>query len=187
MTEEIPVVPVKRGRGRPRKNPVIEREPIRETKYKMRAKPNWEDMGDFEEETPDRLRIDPKLIPDGMSLQWVTETVYGQPVPQRRALFEKRGWTPVHSEDFDGRFDGMFTPKGSQGEINMEGLVLMARPKTMTEKAKLADKQRAREQVFIKEQALRGGDMPVSLDAQHPTAVRSNKINKTIERIEIPE
>ena len=192
MTEETPI-PVKRPRGRPRKNPLIEREAPREAlredqgkPLKMRAKPNWETMDAFGPETPDRYRIDPSLIPDGMSAQWVTDTVFGQGVPQHRSEFERGGWTPVHQDDFDGQFDGMFMPKGKQGEINVDGLVLMVRPEEITKKAHYKNRVKAHQQVAIKEQALRGGDLPISLDPSHPSAVRTNRISKSLERVEIP-
>ena len=181
---------VKRGPGRPRTSPYSEREPIREAQekpLKMRAKPNWESIDASAEDTPDRLRIDPSLIPEGMSLQWVTTSVYGQDVPQHRSSFEKKGWTPVHQDDFDGQFDGMFMARGADGEINNNGLVLMARPKEISDLAKRKDKARALEQVAIKEKALRGGELPVTLDATHPSALRTNRVSKTMERIEVPK
>ncbi len=185
---EAPIATPKR-RGRPpkiRQEPVIEREPTRTKNFKMRARPNWETVDPNAMDSPDRLKIDPSLIPEGMSAQWVTDSVLGQGVPQHRADFERKGWTPVHQDDFDGQFDGMFMPKGKNGEINVEGLVLMMRPKEMTDKAELQNRRQAYNQVAIKEQALRGGDIPVTLDAQHESARRTNRINKTMERIEIP-
>src|SRR3954466_14732217 len=114
MSEEQIVV--KRGPGRPRKivAAATEREPLREpTKLKMRAKPNWETMDPTEDtDNPDRLRIERSQIPDGMDAQWVTDSIFGRPEPGRRAVFEKSGWTPVHQEDFDNKFDGKFMPKG---------------------------------------------------------------------------
>lgn len=179
--------PVKRGPGRPRKHPLVERAPAREPRtYKMRAAPNWEAFDIDADDTPDRLRIADHLIPVGMSLQWVTDSVYGQSFQQHRAKFEQRGWTPVHQDDFDGQFNGMFMPKGKAGEINVDGLVLMARPKELTERARKADKRAAYEQVAIKEQALRGGDLPITLDPRHPSAVNTNRVNKTMERIVVP-
>ncbi len=180
--------PIKRGPGRPRKVPREEmREPIKSTSLNMKAKPNWESIDPHMEDSPDRLYIDKSLIPEGMSLQWVVNEIFGQEQSQHRGTFERTGWTPVHQTDFDGQFDGMFMPKGKEGEINVDGLVLMARPKAMTDKARKLEQKRAYEQVAIKEQALRGGDIPITLDARHPSATGSNKINKSYERIEIPE
>lgn len=187
--------PVKRPRGRPKKA-VAPTESLAPKaaptkappRYKMKAKPNWEDLDDIPmDESPDRLRVDRDLIPEGMDLLWVTDSVYGQPQPQHRAEFEKRGWTPVHQDDFDGQFNGMWMPKGAPGEIKVDGVVLMARPLELTRKAKALDRRKALEQVQIKERALRGGDLPgVTLDAQHPNAVRSNRINKSMDGAFVP-
>lgn len=191
MTEETPV---KRGPGRPRKNPLIQREPQREAQetavksIKMRAKPNWENIDASAPDTPDRLSIPAHLIPEGMAAQWVTSTVIGQEMATHRAGFERKGWTPVHQDDFDGQFDGMFMPKGAPGEITVDGLVLMVRPKELNDKAQLANDMRARQQVARKEAAMRGGDLQgVTLDPSHPTALQSNKLNKGLERIQVPE
>lgn len=196
MSDEIESGPaeegqIRRGPGRPKKA-VADREPMREpmekaSRWKMRATPNWETMDASGSETPDRYRIDPSLVPDGMSLQWVTDSVYGQAMPRHRSDFERGGWTPVHQEDFDGQFDGLFMSKGQSGEINVDGLVLMARPKELTERAEHKNRMKAYEQVSIKERALRGGDLPVSLDPTHPSAISSNRVNKTLERVEIPK
>lgn len=183
---------VKRGRGRPRKDtaPAIEREVRREApstgRFKMRASPNWETVDPMAESSPDRLKIDPNLIPEGMSALWVTDAVMGQGVPQHRSEFERKGWTPIHQDDFDGQFNGMFMQKNVTGEINVEGLVLMMRPQEMTNKADREDRRKAYDQVAIKEQALRGGDLPVTLDSRHPSATNTNRITKSIERIEVP-
>lgn len=185
-------VVIKRKPGRPKKleAPSVDNSSLpKPSKFKMKAKPNWVDldpsaMGD---DTPDRLKIAPDMIPDGMSLLWITDSVYGQSMSQHRSVFERKGWTPVHQSDFDGLYDGMFMPKGAEGEILVDGLVLMARPIELTRKAKLADRRRAVEQVQIKEQAWTGGDLPVSLDPRHSSAVNTNKITRSLERLEIPK
>lgn len=179
-------------RGRPKKVEVTDSAYAapKQTAYKMKAKPNWEDISpeDFENDSADKLHIAKEMIPDGMDLQWVTDSIWGQPMPQHRAEFEKRGWTPVHQEDFDGRFDGLWMPKGAPGEIKSEACVLMARPLELSRRAKMIDRHKANEQIQIKEAALRGGDLPgVTLDSQHPNAVGSNRINKSFERIEVPK
>ena len=185
MNDEV--APIKRGPGRPRK--IVAEVPKAPIRHKMKAKPNWEDddIDNLPDESPDRLRVDPAIVPEGMSLQWVSDSIYGQAIPQHRAKFEKRGWTPIHQEDFDGVFDGLFMPKGMEGEIKVDGMVLMARPAEMTRKAKLVERRNAQEAVRIKEQALRGGDINTSLDSQHPSALQTNRINRTMERIQIPE
>lgn len=179
---------VKRRPGRPPKS-----EPKAEPKVALKglkAGANWENAEPTDETSVDRFAL-PKWFLEkhgkDWSFQWVTHTVLGQEEPQHRGGFEKGGWTPLHQEDFDGDLDGLFMKKGATQEINVGGQVLMARPKELTDRARSKEKRDALEQVMIKEQAWRAGDIPVTLDAQHPTAVQTNRINKTYERIEIPE
>jgi hypothetical protein len=152
----------------------------------MKAGSNWETASD-NAESVDRLHIPKTDIPEGMDLRWVTSTVRGQPFTRWRASQEARGWTPVHSEDFDGRFNGRFMAKDAQGEITMDDAVLMARPLEMTVKAKKKEYRQAREQVMIKEAALTSGAEINASGATHPTAIASNRINRTYERLAIPE
>ena len=181
-----PAEPVKRKPGRPT-NASKGIGPKVEPKFKMKASPNWETFEADSIDTPDRLHIDKALVPEGMALMWVTDAVRGMAMPQHRGSFERKGWTPVHQSDFDGQFNGMFMPRDREGEILVDGLVLMARPKELSDRARKLDQMRAREQVNIKEQSLRGGDINTSLDSRHPTALRSNTINKSFERISVPE
>jgi hypothetical protein len=155
-------------------------------KWNLKAQANWEDM-DTRPENADRFHIPNDMIPEGLSLLWVTDTVFGQPQPQSRAEFERKGWTPICQSDLDGRFDGMFMPKGAEGEINNGGQVLMCRPKEITDVAERREFQKAREQLAIKEAALRGGDIPnVGFDTTHNSALASNKIGHSWERIAVP-
>lgn len=152
----------------------------------LKVKANWEDM-DKLSNSPDRFHI-PKHVLDrvpGMSFQWVTNEVMGQVQHQHRSDFTKQGWTPAHQSDFNGLFDGMFMPKGAEGEINNGGQVLMYRPQEITDAANERDYQRAKEQIRIKEMALRGGELPGVGDSDHESALRFNKIQKHRERIEV--
>lgn len=161
-----------------------ETQPVTKRSWKMKAAPNWENINP-NEDNPDRFHVPQDIFPEGMSLQWVTDTVYGQAQPQLRADFERKGWTPVHQEDFEGRFDGMFMTRGQEGEINNGGQVLMARPKEITDEAHRRESRKAKEQISIKEAALRGGDIPgVGFDTQHETV--RNKVARSWERIAVP-
>lgn len=178
---------VRAARGQ--KKPVTAATPATPKRPPMRARPNWEDMSQHES-GPDRLHVPKEIVEKlerdyGMSLQWVTDSVYGKPEPQLRAQLEKGGWTPIHAEDFDGVFDGMFLPKGHGGEINMEGQVLMARPVEITRRAQQRLKRDAKLPVQIREQALKGGDLPGVSGTDHPSV--RNTVKREFERIEIPE
>jgi hypothetical protein len=174
---------VKRGSRTRESSP--ERAPIRKA-WTMKAGANWATASD-DPDTEDRLHIPREDIPEGMDLRWVTSTVRGQPFARWRAAQEAKGWTPVHSEDFDGRFNGKFMAKDAAGEITMDDAVLMARPLVMTQKAKKRELQKAREQVMIKEAALRSGTEVNASGAMHPTAVASNRINRSYETLTIPD
>jgi len=180
----------KKGPGRPRTNPGVDREPQRpDLKYTMKGRPQgWDDIvpEDFDE-NPNKQGIPAHMMPEGFDFRWVTDHVLGQPFAAHRSGAEKAGWVPVDPSDFDGRFDGMWTPKGSKGEIRVEGQCLMARPLHLSKQAKMRDRRAALEQVAIKEQALTGGDLNTSLDSRHESALKSNRINKSVERIQIPE
>lgn len=181
---------IKRGPGRPAKNAGIEREDMeRPAKaLKMRAKPNWENIDPEANDTPDRLSVPRHMIPEGMDLQWVTTSVFGQDVPTHRAKFERQGWTPVHQEDFEGQFNGRWMARNDDGEITVDGLVLMARPKELSIAAKQKQDREAKEVVRIRERDLKGGNIQgVSLDPSHASAVNSNKVGRSVERIDVPK
>jgi hypothetical protein len=147
----------------------------------------WE--GDYEAggSSVDRLNVPRSDIPDGFDLTWVTNTVLGKPEPDRMKAFEKGGWETVHATDFQGKFKGRWTDKAHEGPIEFNGLTLCARPLALSQKSRARDLKEAKEAVLIKEQQLRGGELKgVSLDAQHQTAIGSNKINRTMEKVTVP-
>lgn len=178
MNEVNPNEAPKRKRGRPKKVKAPEtREPMREAMHD-------EDFVYRPDDENDRLKIAKELIPDGQDYLWVTGSIYGQPQPQRLARFQRQGWCPVHAS----RHDGMFMPKGWDGYIEVDGLILHERSKKISDMAKAHELRKARGQIRAKEQQLIGGSMDgVTLDSQHQSALRSNKINKSYERIDIPE
>ena len=193
--DEVAPTPVKRGPGRPPKAKPAEAEAAPSpSKFKMKAKPNWEEISPLDEQTPDKYKFPPSIeakLPTDLSFQWVRNTIVGQEDPQWRGGFEKTGWTPVHQEDFDGLLDGVFMRKGDASEINVGGMVLMARPKELSDKAKLQQQREARQQVAIREQALLNGDVGVTLDGTHKSALSTNRINRQFDggfqRLSVPE
>lgn len=135
------------------------------------------------DENEDRLFVPPEIIPDGMTYQWITDSIFGQQQPLRRAKFERKGWLPVPAE----RHPGRWMPMDYKGEINVDGLVLMERPAEFTRRAQEHERRKAREQVWIKEQQLRGGDVGTTLDSHHRSAQNFNHIRKSYERFEVPD
>jgi hypothetical protein len=137
-----------------------------------------------------RLHIDKSEYPDGFDLQFVTRSIYGQEQPSHTAEFYRRGWEPVCGGDFDGKFDGRWTPPGHTGPIEIDGMILVARDARWSRKAKEDDMRKAHMALAVKEQQLRGGQIEgVGMDggAQHPSALASNKIRKSYERLQVPK
>jgi hypothetical protein len=164
-----------------------ERANPRATRARHQLKPLDEMPDDTED---DRLRIPRSEFPDDFDLQWVTDSIFGQPQPNHRSRFERRGWEPVHGDDFDNKFEGRFCPYGHKGEIGVDGMVLMARPMAWSNRARQEDRQRASEAVMIKEKQLRGGEIDgVKMDggAQHPSALGVNRIRRSYERLQVPK
>lgn len=125
--------------------------------------------------------VPPEIIPDGIEYQWVNDTVHGEK-QATRFDYERTGWMPVPA-DRPGH-EGRWMASGSKGEIIYKGMVLMERPKYMSDRARAKELRAAREQVFIKEAQLKGGDIKgVSLDTQHPRAIATNRISKSYEPI----
>jgi len=157
---------------------------------KMKARPNWDDdtILSVGEDGVDRLKIPDDIIErlarDGIALQWITRSVRGQHTPQEISKYTKGGWTPVHQSDFDGLLDGLFMPKGVDDVIGVEDAMLVARPLAIHRKAREHERRAARAPLAIKEAELgQGINVP---GGNHPSATRQNRINKTLERIDVP-
>ncbi len=159
---------------------------------KMKARPNWE-SSDFAGpgaglEGVDRLHIPPEIIDslwrDGIALQFITKAVRGMETPQELTQMTRGGWTPVHQSDFDGVLDGRLMSKGVDEIITVGDCMLVARPAEMQKKAKSQERTEATEQTKRAERELLENGVRAS-GGRHITV--RNQINKSLERIEIPE
>jgi hypothetical protein len=175
---------------RPPEPAPIEREPKRRHPH---DEPVWVDTIDpMAEDTLSPLQFSPELLaklPAELSFRWVRIAINGQPDPMNRANAERTRWQPVFPWYFNGALDGLYAARGDTKEISYDGtLVLMARRQEITDRARAVELKRAREQLLAKEMQFTGGGLEgVSLDASHPSAVKSNRINKSFERIEVPK
>lgn len=127
-----------------------------------------------------KFHVDPAIIPSGMDYQWNAVELLGMPQRHRRVGFEANGWEAVPAS----RHDGLFMPAGYNGEINIEGLVLMERPMELSEEARQEDFQRAVRQVADKEKQI-GVAPQGTLTRSHPSV--APQIKKTVERLAVPE
>lgn len=131
-----------------------------------------------------------KLTAMGIDLQWVTDSVLGQPSPQNRMAYEINCWEPVTPDMFDGMFDGMYSKRGHKGEINYEGLVLMWRPLELTLEARAEDMQARNNQLSAQANMLKSGQIPgfsPGFEPDHPTAISRNVLTRSVKApMEIP-
>jgi hypothetical protein len=137
------------------------------------------------EEESDMLHIPPDIIPDGMRYNWKTLSVFGQQQTRRYGRYQATGWEPVPAS----RHPGLFTPKGFEGEIEYDGLILMEKPEELCRQTEAREFGKARQQVQAKEQQLRGGDAVRSnlADTGHQSARKATYVQKSYERIDVPE
>lgn len=85
--------------------------------------------------------------PPGFDYQWRRRTIYGQEDPAYQVELTRQGWEPVPLD----RHPQMM-PKGWSGRsIEVEGMILMERPKILTDEARERERRAALEAVLTKE------------------------------------
>ncbi len=151
------------------------------TRAARRAMELREHLGGSMDDGTDKFYIDPSIIPDGWSYEWKMLTVLGKENPSYQVSLAHRGWEAVPRS----RHPEMM-PDNFRGEtIEREGMILMERPKEITDEVKANDLRNARQQVRGKEEQL--GMAP------NGTFERTNKdkslvsVKKSYESIPIPE
>jgi hypothetical protein len=97
----------------------------------------------------DRFKVEASEIPPGWSYEWKRKTVYGKEDPAYEVELARGGWEPVPAS----RHPSMM-PKGKYETIERDGMILMERPKELSDDARAAELRRARLQVRSKEQQL---------------------------------
>ena len=104
-------------------------------------------LGDFSgikrevDEAKDFLFVPKELIPDGIAIEWKRQSVLNKEDKKHRAEVYRAGWRfiPSNSEGFSEHFASFIS-----GDIfEYEGLVLMYRPKTMSDAAKKEEQRKA--------------------------------------------
>lgn len=170
--------------ARPDPRPEMRADSSREETSRERAdRRAAEIMGHLEgalDEGEDELALDNIAVPDGWSYEWKRQTVYGKSDPAYDTRLAKTGWEEVPAS----RHPAMM-PKGHRGSITRDGLVLMERPKAITDRVKKIMYDRARGAVRLKEQQLNEspqGTFARVDEAGRPTA----RVRTTHSPVEIP-
>ncbi len=90
----------------------------------------------------DKFYIPAHKIPDGVSYEWKRISCYGQDDPFYEQDLAANHWKPVPASRHPD-----LVPKGMQGNITREGLMLMERPSYLTEEARAEDAYAAHQSV----------------------------------------
>jgi hypothetical protein len=126
-----------------------------------------------------------ELERDGLVLQWNCAEAMGKPMAKEMAQMQQAGWVPVQYGDLGGQLDYLLHEGRPGDAIQVGGVVLCCRSLSIHRKALEAQRRLADQPVAdTKDRVIRGLDVPGGSD---PAALRQNRINKSLERIEIPE
>lgn len=87
----------------------------------------------------DKYYVDPSKIPDGWSYEWRTYTVVGKENPQYQVQMQRAGWRPVPAK----RHPELMPKDWSEGVVLIDGMLLMERPKAITDFQQARDKREA--------------------------------------------
>ncbi len=98
----------------------------------------------------DELYIDPREVPDGYSVEWKRFSIHGKIDDEHHLGLEMDGWEYAQPKDFPSRCG-----KNHKGEVvKHKDLVLMIRPKELSEEARQEDRKNAQSQVKTKLQEI---------------------------------
>jgi hypothetical protein len=138
-------------------------------------------IGGMDEGT-DEFFIPPEIIPDGWTYEWKRRMVQGQEDPAYQVALARTGWEPVpvrrHPELMPGNWKG--------DTIERKGQILMQRPQEITERVEQLNRQRARNQVRVKEQQLAAAP-PGSMEKEFSDPRSRPVIKKSFEAMPIPK
>lgn len=159
------------------------RRPMREEDPRARAAKRAAEIrghlgGDLDDGV-DEFYIPQHLIPDGWSYEWKRRTVLNQEDPAYQVSLARKGWEPVPAS----RHPEMMPSGASYNDIERKGMVLMERPKDITDEAIDIEKRNARRQMRQKEQQLNSAP-DGQFDRNHPQA--RARISKGYEPMAIP-
>lgn len=174
----MPPEPVEAVPERPVMRPAMREEDPR-ARAARRAAELRQHLGDMDEGT-DEFYIDPDTIPEGWSYEWKRKTVMGAEDPAYTVAVARRGWEAVPAY----RHPEMM-PKGmTAATIERKGMVLMERPKDITDEVRTNDQRAARRAIQAKEEQLFQAPNG-QFDRDHPQ-IRP-RVKKSFEPVPVPD
>lgn len=127
-------------------------------------------------EMPSKFDIAKSDIPPGTSYQWNNHSIFGQEQHAYSAFMEQQGWEPVPASRHPH-----LMPSGYEGPIIVDGQILVERPAYLTMEALQEDYDRARGEVFLKEQQLGNAPQGQFQRARDNGTSEFNRVTKEIE------
>ena len=135
---------------RPAMRPELREEDPR-ARAAARAAQIRDDNGGMDEGT-DEFYIPKNMVPDGWVYEWKRHTIWNQEDPAYTVQLAREGWEPVPVS----RHPQMMPSNWEKSSIERKGMMLMERPKEISDEVRRIEFRRAREQVRIKESQLSG-------------------------------
>lgn len=108
-------------------------------------------------------RLNPEL-----SYEWKRRTTMGMPDVEHQVMLSENHWQPVQAKDVPG-----LMPAGHSGAIERGGMILMSRPKYLTEEAE-------QETLDISMQRMRSQEQRLGLTEQGQLPRRGLKLNRSV-------
>lgn len=137
-------------------------------------------LGGISEGT-DKFYVSPDMIPDGWTYEWKRRTVMGQEDPAYQVALARTGWEPVPLQ----RHPEMMPVNWKGNTIEVEGMMLMQRPKEITDRIEELDRRAARNQVRTKEQQLATAP-PGTMEKEFSDPRTKPQIKKSYEAMPVP-
>jgi hypothetical protein len=119
--------------------------------------------------------------PDGWEYEFKRRTVYNQEDPAYQISLSRTGWQAVPAS----RHPGEMPLGGNHQTIERDGMVLMERPKMISDRVRERDRKMARDQVRVKEQQL--STAPDGQFERNSDARTRPNIKKSFEAMPIPD
>lgn len=141
-------------RNGPKRPPTVDRDPVHEPVHEAireeAVAPEKRRRRRTAQISEDRFYFPVEQIPEGSSYEWKRYSTMGQEDPFYISAMREQGWEPVNPK----RHVGYLPADYKEPHIIRDGLILMERPKELTDEARLEMRQNARRQVKEAEQRL---------------------------------
>ena len=119
--------------------------------------------------------------PPGWTYEWKTHTVFNKTFPHYSNQLLRTGWSPVPA----GRHRELLFPEYEGESIIVDGLMLMERPKELTDRRRLRERIKATDQVRNSEAKL--SDAPPGTAPRDQHRKTSPRVGSTVGPIGIPD